>query len=94
MKAKSANAADLRALLERQGKRCALTGRELTPRNCVPDHITPVAGGGTGSIDNIQIVLSVVNRAKQTMSNEEFIAMCRDVVRHAELKVFDESKAS
>lgn len=73
---------EIRELLQQQNFRCALTGQVLTPDNFVLDHIIPVAHGGTFSIDNCQLVTKEVNRAKHTMSQADFLAMCQNVVRH------------
>ena len=75
---------DIMGLLERQNFRCALTGRKLLPTSASLDHIHPVSRDGESSIDNAQVLDSAVNRAKNTMTNDEFIAMCRQVVRHAD----------
>jgi len=74
----------LRALIERQGYKCALTGDELRPDNCTLDHVVPLARGGEHSITNAQFILKEVNRAKNTMTTEEFVTMCRKVVAHAD----------
>lgn len=71
----------IRILLEGQRYLCALTGRELTPENCALDHRIPFASGGKHEIENVQLVVDVANRAKGTMSQEEFIELCRDVVK-------------
>lgn len=68
------------ALLMRQQYRCALTGDELTPNNSSLDHIMPISRGGRHHVDNAQALLRDVNRAKGTMTNEEFVALCRKVV--------------
>lgn len=68
-------------ILERQGRCCALTGRTLTPQTASIDHITPLANGGSHTIGNIQILHKDVNAAKGSMSQEEFIEMCREVAR-------------
>lgn len=65
--------------LEEQGGRCALTGRPLHPDDCALDHIDPLSGDGAHDISNLQIVTQQVNRAKGTMSQQEFIDMCIDV---------------
>jgi 5-methylcytosine-specific restriction endonuclease McrA len=70
---------DLRILLERQCYRCALTGRQLTPDTASVDHVIPLSRGGSHSIDNLQIVHSIVNKAKGSLTQDEFIALCRDV---------------
>lgn len=71
-------------LLEQQGHRCALTGRQLTPEVASLDHVVPVERGGNHCIENAQILHKEVNRAKHTMTNEEFVALCYEVVRHWE----------
>lgn len=73
---------DLREILRRQNSRCALTGQTLTPTNFALDHIVPVTDGGDFTASNSQLVLKSVNRAKNTMSESEFIEMCRQVARH------------
>lgn len=69
----------LRRLLEAQGFKCALTGRDLNPDNASLDHIQPLSRGGANIMENVQIVLCAVNQAKGTMTNDEFIAICRAV---------------
>lgn len=74
----------IQALLDRQQYRCKATGWALTPETASLDHTVPVASGGEHAIDNIQIIDWRVNRAKGTMSMDEFVAMCRAVAMHAE----------
>jgi 5-methylcytosine-specific restriction endonuclease McrA len=71
-------------LLNRQGFRCALTGRVLTPESASLDHIVPVCRGGEHRIENTQVLEHRVNRAKGTLANDEFIALCGEVWRHAQ----------
>ncbi len=71
-------------LLEAQQYRCALTGRSLTPQIAALDHIIPVRFGGQHAIDNAQILHKDVNRAKGSLTSEQFIGMCREVVRWAD----------
>lgn len=68
-------------LLERQGYRCALTGRGLTPQSAALDHVVPIRHGGAHVIENVQVLDKDVNRAKGSLAREEFIALCREVVR-------------
>lgn len=70
-------------LLEHQQYRCALTGRRLTPETAALDHIIPVRRDGEHVIENTQVLHKDVNRAKGSLTNEEFIGMCREVVDHA-----------
>ena len=85
----SARVATAKALLRlmeaagcREGRlRCALTGRVLTPETVSLDHIVPLSKGGVSTTDNIQFVTHEANQAKSTLSQEEFIKLCRDVVK-------------
>ncbi|GIW80420.1 MAG: hypothetical protein KatS3mg105_2227 [Gemmatales bacterium] len=70
-------------LLEWQGYRCALTGRPLTPDMASLDHVVPVRNGGEHRIEKVQVLHKEVNRAKSTMTNEEFVQLCREVVEYA-----------
>ena len=76
------NVANVLRLLERQQYRCALTGRLLTPDTASLDHIVPVRCGGEHRVENTQVLHKDVNRAKTTMTNGEFIQLCREVVEH------------
>ena len=66
---------------------CALTGRPLEPETAALDHILPVSRGGEHRIDNTQVLERTVNRAKGTLTNGEFIALCGEVVRHLRVPV-------
>jgi len=68
-------------LLEHQGYRCALTGRRLTPQTAALDHIVPIRRGGEHAIENTQVLHKDVNRAKGALTSEEFLAVCREVIR-------------
>jgi 5-methylcytosine-specific restriction endonuclease McrA len=83
-KASSVKTRDLEQLLERQGWRCALTGAPLHPRNAALDHKIPVERGGKHILANLQWVTPQVNKAKGTMTNEEFVTLCDLVVKHME----------
>jgi 5-methylcytosine-specific restriction endonuclease McrA len=72
-------------LIEMQDYRCNLTGVQLTPQTASIDHKEPLSKGGPHDISNAQIVLDYVNRAKGSMSNHEFIAMCCAVADHHRL---------
>ena len=67
-------------LLEVQQYRCALTGRCLTPQAAALDHIVPIRLGGKHVIENTQVLHKDVNRSKGSLTNEEFVGMCREVV--------------
>jgi 5-methylcytosine-specific restriction endonuclease McrA len=75
---------DLMAILKRQQERCALTGRSLKPAYAAIDHIVPLIKGGKHVAANLQILHMQVNVAKGSMAQDEFIALCREVVAHAD----------
>ncbi len=66
-------------LLEDQQYLCALTKRSLEPQTACIDHIVALSCGGVHTLSNIQVLHRDVNRAKGTLSNDEFIAMCGEV---------------
>jgi len=68
-------------LLDRQQYRCALSGRRLTPTTAALDHIVSISNGGDHIIENAQVLHKDVNRAKASLTNTEFIGLCREVVR-------------
>ena len=72
--------AEIMTLLLRQNFRCALTGQSLNPSNAALDHIRPICRGGNHTIRNMQALLDAVNRAKGTLTSDEFIQLCREVV--------------
>ena len=64
---------------------CALTGRPIDitkSRSYSFDHIVPRTRGGSNDISNMQIVCSVANQAKFNLTNDEFIELCAQVLRH------------
>lgn len=69
-------------LLTKQSYKCALTGRDVTPETASLDHMVPLSRGGANTLENSQIVHVEVNAAKATMTCDEFVAMCREVVAH------------
>lgn len=70
-------------LLDYQECRCALTGRPLTPDLASLDHIIPIRVGGEHAIENTQVLHRDVNRAKGSLTNDEFLQLCSEVVTHA-----------
>ena len=75
---------ELEALLERQGYKCALTGRDLDPSDMHVDHIVPVKHGGGSGIGNLQWLCKQANLAKGTLTVKEFLGLCQDVVKRAQ----------
>lgn len=70
---------ELVSLVESQGFRCQLSGWELKPENASLDHKMPVSRGGDHAIENLQVLDFRVNKAKGTMTNDEFVEMCNAV---------------
>ena len=64
------------------GNRCALSGWAISPQCFELDHIVSMNDGGGDEVDNLQAVHPLVNRAKGTMGNQQFIEMCRAVTMH------------
>lgn len=88
---RSLTASDLRALWERQGGRCGLTGRPLVagPRALHLDHILPLRRGGGSDLSNLRWVTKDANFAKRDMTDDELLHLCRDIIatlgpKHAE----------
>lgn len=75
-------------LFEAQGRKCALTGREISFKGNLRisasiDRIDPKRGY---EIDNIQLVHKHVNIMKNRFTDEEYIAACRSVVNISNTK--------
>lgn len=67
---------------------CYLSGRPLdfsNPRLYHFDHIIPRCKGGTSNIDNLGVTTSEANQAKHSLSIEEFLELCIDVLVHWEV---------
>lgn len=64
---------------------CALTGRKMLLSEAEVDHIVPMNDNGPTRNGNLRWVLKSANRAKWKMSEEEFINLCSDVVKHYEV---------
>lgn len=75
-----ATARDLATLWKLQRGRCALTGRRLD-RTAQLDHKTARARGGGDQVANLQWLCAEANLAKRALTDAEFIALCRDVVK-------------
>lgn len=73
-------------LWEKQNGLCALTGKQMIPSNkgnkmtiASLDRIDNSIGYRDG---NIQLVLGILNICKNILHNNEFIDMCKEVVKH------------
>jgi len=78
--------------IKESGSRCALSGWAISPQCFELDHIVSMNDGGTDEVDNLQAVHPLVNRAKGTMGNQQFIDMCKAVASFASNGSDDVSK--
>lgn len=79
-------AADFYTLLEKQEYRCSLTGRELTPENCIAAHIVPLRRGGVHEPDNIYLIVDEAAQIKRSLMDSELLELCRDILTNLESK--------
>ena len=76
-------AGDIKAIWERQGGRCAYTGRKLTLGvDAELDHIVPESAGGSNEADNAQWTHMLANSMKFSQSEEAFLAMVSEIYHH------------
>jgi len=75
-------------LWDKQNGKCALTGLNMSLDHGNPNRVSLDRIDSTGyySINNVQLTCSYVNRCKQSLSNEEFLEMCRLTVNNLELR--------
>ena len=71
---------DLARIWKEQRGRCALTGRRLD-RTAQLDHVLAKARGGTDEATNLRWLCKAANLARRELSDEEFVALCFDVVK-------------
>lgn len=78
------NPFDLWKIAKRQRLICPLSGRKLNRSTISLDHKMPLSKGGTHNLDNLQFVHVNVNYAKNSLTDDEFLLLCEDVVKHAQ----------
>lgn len=68
---------------------CELTGRiiDLTKDDYNIDHILPISRGGTNELNNMAFCIPEANAAKNNLTNDEFVALCKEVCEHFGYKV-------
>ena len=76
-------AEQLRQLWEEQEGLCALTGRPLDDDAQV-DHVVPKSRGGDDAYENSRWLCAEANQAKYNLLDDEFLALCREVIGWAE----------
>jgi 5-methylcytosine-specific restriction endonuclease McrA len=67
---------------------CYLTGRSIDlsdGRSYHLDHIIPISKGGDNSLGNCNIACKEANQAKNNLSKDEFIQLCKEVLNNAAL---------
>ncbi len=75
----------LNEIYEEQNGRCILSGIKITKGiNASPDHIISKNDGGLNTKENIRLTDWMVNRALGKETDEQFIQMCKDVIKHQE----------
>ena len=83
---RSVNVKQIREFIEEKFKgKCYLSGREVDLDSASSfhfDHIVPKSKGGTNELDNLGVCTPEVNVAKGDLSVEEFIELCKDVLKH------------
>jgi 5-methylcytosine-specific restriction endonuclease McrA len=70
---------------------CALTGRPIDfykPETYEYDHIQPVSRGGENTLSNLQILCPEANQAKGSLTDQEFIELCKEVVIHSGHRIY------
>lgn len=68
-----------------ENPKCYLTGKPINiyePRTYEFDHKMPLSRGGESSLDNLGICTKQANRAKADMTPEEFIELCKQVIKY------------
>ena len=69
---------------------CYLTGRPLDTKDVNTyefDHIVPISKGGDSSFENLGITKPEANRAKNDLTVDEFVELCKDVLINFGYKV-------
>ncbi len=74
-------AKDFYALLEKQQRKCLITGRELTPETTVASHIVPLRRGGKHEVENIYLLMNDLLDVKKNLTDEELALLCHDVLK-------------
>ncbi len=70
---------DLQEMYRSQKGLCALTGRPLDGVYEV-DRIIPKSRGGANGLDNLRLVCREANRAKHSLTDEELLQLCKDIL--------------
>ena len=66
-----------------QEYRCFFSGVQLQREDASIDHVQPISRGGRHEESNLELVHTVINRMKASMTAEEFVAWCVLVAVHS-----------
>jgi CRISPR/Cas system Type II protein with McrA/HNH and RuvC-like nuclease domain len=69
---------------------CYLTGRPIDvnqTRSYHFDHVVPVSKGGDNSLDNLGLCVKEANVAKNNLTVEQLIELCKDILQHHGYKI-------
>jgi len=69
-------------LLNNQGGKCDMTGRELTPVSCEVELREPNKEDGRFKMDNFYLVCRELRFLCRNLSETEVVDLCADVLRH------------
>ena len=69
--------------------KCYLTGRDINifKDDYHFDHIIPACKGGTNDLNNLGITIPIANISKATMTLEEYLDLCKEVLEYHGYKV-------
>lgn len=87
--AKVVKKVNIKGVIARCGDRCQFCGVDTSAGGRTIDHIFPLKRGGTHEESNLQVLCSTCNRAKSTMTMEEFVAAEREVRRNSPVSTTD-----
>lgn len=85
---------DLQSIWERQGGLCGLIGRPLDFETAELDHIIPRSRGGSNDIGNLRWACEEANRAKGSMTDEEFLRLCNQVAEWIGRRILESAQES
>jgi len=85
---RAGNRKNLQAIIDlwnQQNGKCFYTGQDLIPGvNASLDHQIPTSKGGTDDPSNLKWVTNNINMMKSNMTHDEFILMCKVVLKKEE----------
>ncbi|WP_081100473.1 HNH endonuclease [Leptospira noguchii] len=73
---------DFFEILDKQGEKCYLSGRILTPDITLAEHIIPIRYGGRFSKDNTCLVIEPLARLKRYYKEEEIMEIAVDIINN------------